>query len=113
MAGHAMPNKFLSISIYSGFILCLFRYKSGIPILTVTHYHTVHVVFMQKEPYNNTYCHTVNVVLHRNSLHTQDTDATTTHLKVCHIFHIGTQYTQTDTDTDTDGDTDDTDDTEV
>ncbi len=29
---------------------------------------------MQKEPYNNTYCHTVNVVIHRNSLHTQDTD---------------------------------------
>ncbi len=38
------------------------------------YYHTVHVVFMQKEPYNNTYCHTINVVIHRNSLHTQDTD---------------------------------------
>ncbi len=37
---------------------------------------------------------------------------TTTHLKVCHIFHIGTPYTQTDTDTD-DTDTDDADDTEV
>ncbi len=29
---------------------------------------------MQKEPYNNTYCHTVNVVIHRNSLHMQDTN---------------------------------------
>ncbi len=37
-----MPNKYLFISTYSGFILCLFRYKFGdkpfIPILTVTQY---------------------------------------------------------------------------
>ena len=43
-------------------------------ITVIKYYHTVHVVFMQKEPYNNTYCHTVNVVIHRNWLHTQDTD---------------------------------------
>jgi hypothetical protein len=40
-----MHNKFLFISTYSGFILCLFRYKSGakpfIPILTVTQYNTM------------------------------------------------------------------------
>jgi hypothetical protein len=38
----AMPNKYLFISTYSGFILCLFQYKFGykpfIPILTVTQY---------------------------------------------------------------------------
>jgi hypothetical protein len=37
-----MPNKINSIRTYSGFILCLFRSKSGSkpfrPILTVTHY---------------------------------------------------------------------------
>ncbi len=43
-------------------------------ITVIKYYHTAHVVFMQKEPYNNTYCHTVNVVIHRNSLHTRDTD---------------------------------------
>ncbi len=40
MAWPAMPNKNLFISTYSGFILCLFRYKFGdkpfTPILTVT-----------------------------------------------------------------------------
>ncbi len=43
-------------------------------ITVIKYYLTVHVVFMQKEPYNNTYCHTVNVVIHRNSFHTQDTN---------------------------------------
>ena len=73
---------------------------SIITVIKYYHYHTVHVVFMQKEPYNNTYCHTVNVVIHhtrrttlhtailliRNSLHTQDTD---NHIvKYYHTVHV-------------------------
>ncbi len=49
LAWPAMPNKYLFISTYSGFILCLFRYKFGdkpfIPILTVTHYRGIIFIY--------------------------------------------------------------------
>jgi hypothetical protein len=72
----------------------------GCHLLVVVNYHTVHVVFMQKEPYNNKYCHTFNLVIHhtrrttlhtailliRNSLHTQDTDNYI--VKYDHTVHV-------------------------